>query len=114
MNREQKRKAQSALRKKGYSEKQIESYFIIKERKEQAGKYAEGDRVQLDIQKLISHPNWPRMRPEYREWVLAHKGQTLTVQYDPKRKDKPSLVCLEEDETIPKWLFFVGDLKAVN
>ncbi len=113
MNREQKRKIQSTLRKKGYSEKQIESYFMIKEHKEQAGKYAEGDRVQLDIQRLTAHPNWPRMRPEYREWVLAHEGQTFTVQYDPKRKDKPSLVCLAEDDTAPKWLFFVDDLKAI-
>lgn len=113
MNRKQKRNIQGALRKKGYSERQIASYLMLKEREEQAGKYAEGDKVQLDIQKLTGHPNWPRLRQEYREWVLAHTGQTFTVQYDPQQKERPSLVCLAEDETVPKWLFFVGDLKRI-
>ena len=43
-----------------------------------------------------------------------NKDTVFTVEYDEKYKNKPSLVCLKEDTTDPKWLFWVGDLIEVK
>lgn len=54
------------------------------------------------------------MQEGYRNVVEALKGEICTVQYEERYGDTPQLVCLEEDDTETKWLFFVGDLIVVE
>lgn len=74
------------------------------------GRFAEGDKVKLNMEEIRSSPDWERKTPTYRAWCEAHAGQELTVIYDQNHTDRPELVCLEEDGTEPRWLFSVIDL----
>ena len=76
-----------------------------------AGSLKEGDKVKLNIKAMCMHPNWSRLTNKYKEWVFANASETFTVEYDEKHLVKPTLVCLSEDQTEPKWLSYVGDLK---
>ena len=75
----------------------------------------EGTKVQINYDEIVSHPDWEKMNPKYKNFVETHKDGVYTVEYDATKKannssDKASLVCLAEDENSPKWLFFASDL----
>ena len=75
----------------------------------------EGTKVKLNWELIKRHPDWKIQRKDYKEWVEAHKDDVFTVEWDEKRKnnntsDKKFLVCLKEDETNPKWLFYSSTL----
>lgn len=70
--------------------------------------------MQLDIDRIKQHPGWDDRRPEYREFCESNVGCTFTVEYDNARESSHWLVCLAEDQTVPKWLFWSGDLKKVD
>ena len=75
----------------------------------------EGTKVKLNWELIKRHPDWKIQRKDYKEWVEAHKDEVFTVEWDENRKrndtsDKKFLVCLKEDETDPKWLFYSSTL----
>lgn len=75
----------------------------------------EGTKVKLNWELIKRHPDWKIQRKDYKEWVEAHKDEVFTVEWDENRKrndtsDKKFLVCLKEDETNPKWLFYSSTL----
>lgn len=75
----------------------------------------EGTKVKLNWELIKRHPDWKIQRKDYKEWVEAHKDEVFTVEWDENRKrndtsDKKFLVCLKEDETEPKWLFYSSTL----
>ena len=75
----------------------------------------EGTKVKLNWELIKRHPDWKIQRKDYKEWVEAHKDEVFTVEWDKNRKqndtsDKKFLVCLKEDETNPKWLFYSSTL----
>lgn len=114
MNRQQRRNLAARLSKKGYSSADIVSYIRAKEMQELAGCFQEGDRVQLNMEAITGDPNWPGKTEAYQRFCLDNAHHIFTVEFDVRHKEKPSLVCLAEDTTEPKWLFFVGDLKTVD
>lgn len=121
MNREEKRKFRSNAKKRGFTDKEVDYLF---EHKPNEPLLWEGAKVKLDTIWMRLSPDWynDRLRRDYKEWVLAHKDEVFTVIFDPKRtkervtyenqgyKDYEIMVCLEEDDNNPKWLFFAGDL----
>lgn len=63
----------------------------------------EGEKVTLDYNRIISYPDWKRMREDYRNWVTEHKNDVFTVEFDPLKKERQtvdynSFVQFVEDE----------------
>ena len=111
MNREQRRKLQNdhsvsdSVRKLAKM-KYIQSLF--------AGRFKEGDKVNLAYERMTSNPTWDKKDARFKCWCGQHKNDELTVEYDVDKKENPSLVCLSEDTSNPKWLFSTIDLSPVN
>ena len=74
----------------------------------------EGDFVKLNTKKIKSHPDYAKMRPVYKEFIESNDGVVFTVEYDKNKQDKPNLVCLKEDMSDPKFLFWDGDLLILD
>lgn len=74
----------------------------------------EGTTVKLNVKQIKSRPDYIRMRDTYKEFVESNIDNIFTVEYDEKKKDEPILVCLKEDPTEVKWLFWIGDLIIVK
>lgn len=114
MNRQQRRDLTARLRKKGLSNEDIQTVIKLKEAKDSGQTIQPGDKVQLNIEKIKEHPRWEDRRPEYKEFCESNVGRIFTVERDKSRGDNSGLVCLAEDQTVPKWLFWTGDLKKVD
>ena len=117
MNRQEKRDLVKNLRKRGATKEQAISFMERITSNTNNPRYAfEGEKVKLDVARLMSYKEWDFSFSEnYKKWVLAHKDDVFTVEYDEYRKQKNtkdlnSIVQLAEDETQPKWLFWSGDL----
>lgn len=76
--------------------------------------FYQGDKVKLDYVKIISNPDYPRLVSKYKKFVEDHKDKVFTVEYDPRHTIRPSIVCLAEDPTDPKWLWYTGYLQKVE
>lgn len=118
MNREQKRKAIKSLTAKGYTAEQAEGLLIIKAAAESKKFLKEGDIVKLNVPQMMSRPEWKtdvdQNKARFQAWVLAHRDEVLTVEYDKNHTKDPAIVCVREDETNPKWMFWEGDLDVVE
>lgn len=118
MNREQKRKAIKSLTAKGYTTKQAEAMLIMKAVAESKKFLKEGDKVKLNVPQMMSRPEWKtdvdQNKARFQAWVLAHRDEVLTVEYDKNHTKDPAIVCVREDETNPKWMFWEGDLDVVE
>lgn len=108
MNREQKRKSIKSLTAKGYTKEQAEALTMLKATQEIKKFLKEGDRVKLNIPQMKSRPEWKsevdQNKARFQAWVLAHQDVILTVEYDKKYQNNPSIVCVVEDETDPKYI----------
>lgn len=79
----------------------------------------EGQKVMLDYERITSYQDWPRMRDEYKDFIISHKDDIFTVEFDEQKKlngdsNYDSMVQLKEDTTKPKFLFWAGDLIPVT
>jgi len=113
MNREQRRSKIKELQKKGLSNNEAKE--VLERYLHPTISLYEGTKVKINYEEMTSHPDWPKLNPRLRDFVESHKDDIYTVEYDPVKKnnnapDKRSMVCLKEDETNPKWLFFASDL----
>ena len=72
----------------------------------------EGSKVKINYERIMS--NKENMSERYLEFITNHKDQIMTVKYDPKHTDNPTVFCLEEDDSEVKWLFDVSDLILVE
>lgn len=71
-----------------------------------------GDKVQLNLSAIVNRPGYDKMLPAYRRFCEESEGKIFTAEYD--KNVRQSMVCLAEDTTSPKWLFWIGDLVKVN
>ena len=102
------------MRNNGVDPKELEYLLRTKELERREESLLEGSKVKLDLKNIQDHPDYPRLIPEYREWVEGHSENIFTVEYDPKYPINPKLVCLAEDTTPAKWLFWIGDLIRIK
>lgn len=114
MNREQKRAKIKEFQKK-YGLSALEAKDVLNRYLNPKINLYEGTKVQLNYKEMESHPDWGKLNPKYKEFVENNRNTIFTVEYDPIKKknntsDKSSMVCLKEDITVPKWLFFTSDL----
>ena len=70
----------------------------------------EGTKVKINVEKLQQEKSYNQRNIRWRKFIEDNKDTIFTVEYDKNKKDNPKMVCLKEDPTEPKWLFFVGDL----
>lgn len=75
---------------------------------------APGDKVMLDVRRIMSDPDWMNFKPEYQQYVMNHAGEVFTLKKEARQQGPFSFVSFEEDETDPKWLWFTGFIKRVN
>lgn len=74
----------------------------------------EGDKVKLNIKKMKSHPSYNKYNDKFKSFLEDNKDKIFTVEYDKTKKNKPNLVCLKEDDSKYKWLFWDGDLLVLD
>ena len=112
MNREDRRKLQKKLSKKGYSSDTVN--HLAKLSSVIDHRIPEGSKVKLDVRTIMSYPDYIKMNSKYKQFVEDNIDKIFTVEYDERYKDNAIIVALEEDETDPKWLWSVLDLKVVD
>ena len=115
MNREERRAAVKKLTKKGLTK---ESAITFVKRIDSITTNPittwEGEKVTLDYNRIISYPDWKKMREDYRNWVTEHKNDIFTCEKDDSLKDDDTRVQLAEDTNEVKWLFHTSDLILVD
>lgn len=113
MNREQKRNFIKLAKKRGIGEDFARAYIAMKE---ESGSdvvsvkdmiysqraIQDGDKVQINVEKIKSTKYFDKMIPEYKEFIEQSSGVVYTAKVE-----KETFVSLEEN---PKWLFIMGDL----
>lgn len=113
-NREQRRKAEKLARKKRNINQNKKNPLIKKLMKEteehSLDEFHGGEIVELDVDNIIQNVSFDRLQPEYQEFVRNARGRKFHVL---KVKNMKKLVCLFEDPTRPRWLFWTGYLKRV-
>ncbi len=92
--------------------KDINTIHKIKAAMEGGCPFQPGDKVMLNLDSITRRPDYNKLLPAYKEFCEKNAGRIFTVEYGGRKN--PSIVCLAEDESTPKWLFWVGDLKAVE
>ena len=75
---------------------------------------APGDKVMIDLEKMSHDPEWDKYKPEYKEFVMANANRVFTLRREIKEDGPFALVSFEEDETEPKWMFYLGHIKKVS
>ena len=73
-----------------------------------------GDKVMLDWVKITEDPDWENFKPEYQKFVEENAGKIFTLSKEAKAQGPWAFVSLEEDETDPKRLFYLGYVKKVK
>ena len=112
MNREQKRQLKKQLSKVSKKTNEPKQRPTFVDRTDLS--IPEGSKVKLNIERITKRKDYSRMRETYKDFVENHKDTVFTVEYDPKHTYEPVWVCLAEDTTPIKWLFYIGDLLLLD
>lgn len=110
MNRKQKRALDSKKNRKKLK-------LLLAEMESQMGSQEDdfiqdGDLVQLDVDRIMSRKEYPKMQEEYRGFVESSRGKTFTAHpYNQKRDGFAAKIELKEE---PRWLFWSGDVILVE
>ena len=119
-NRKDARAFERVLRKSGKSEEDIKKIIAIAKRltkgldseQEVMSKayLLEGEKVMLNVNKILASPDWPTRQEAYKDFVLINKNNVFTVMYDENYRHMPRIVRLAEDDSEQRWLFSDNDL----
>lgn len=112
MNREEKRKYEQQLKARGASSNDIRKALLIREYMALRTRLHEGDKVKLDVQKIRDSPDWRKYSERYKQFVEENEDKIFTVEYDEKHSS--AVVCLKEDPSEVKWLWWEGNLVKVT
>ena len=73
-----------------------------------------GDKVMLDVKKVVSDPDFAQLKQEYKDYVFANANTVFTLRKEAKQSGPFSLVSFEEDMEEPRKWFFLGYVKKVK
>lgn len=73
-----------------------------------------GDKVMLDVKKVVSDPDFAQLKQEYKDYVFANANTVFTLRKEAKQSGPFSLVSFCEDEEEPRKWFFIGYIKKVK
>lgn len=119
MNREQRRKMEKRL-KNGVLN--IDTAIAMLERQintANAPGLPEGTQVRLNVDQITKRPNYIKLQEAYRRFVESNADTEFTVAYDEKHTSGKLVLLrynrgLADGETHPVWLFYSGDLIALD
>jgi hypothetical protein len=114
MNREQRRTFAKNLRAKGISKESVSNIAKLKQKLDSVPRIAEGEKVRLNVKSILSDPDYEKKQDRWKQFVQDNKDAIFTVEWDDRHRDNPVLVCLKEDPSPLKWLWWVGDLEVVK
>lgn len=72
--------------------------------------FKDGDKVKLDLAAIQNDPDWPKLRQDYKDFVLSNANTVFTLEFEPRYRKNHTLACLKEDHATPKRLFWIGHL----
>ena len=109
MNREQRR----AFKKKhGKTAREYAADKLNKLSQEIENHLLDGNKVRLDVDRIVSRSDYAHTTEEYKEFVESSRDKVFTVRLYRKRTDGFSAIVELAEE--PKWLFWYGDLVLVQ
>ena len=73
-----------------------------------------GDKVMLDVKKVVNDPDFAQLKQEYKDYVFANANKVFTLRQEAKQSGPFSLVSFCEDEEEPRKWFFIGYVKKVK
>ena len=73
-----------------------------------------GDKVMLDVKKVVSDPDFAQLKQEYKDYVFANANKVFTLRQEAKQSGPFSLVSFCEDEGPERKWFFTGYVKKVK
>lgn len=114
MNRTEKRKFTKELKKRNLTDDEINYIITALETKTEdlePNKFADGDKVKLNIEKIKNDPNYKTKVSEYKDFVEDNLDKVFTIKLDDRQNDDPNLVTFEEES---RWLFWHGFLTKVE
>ena len=75
---------------------------------------APGDKVMLDMEHIMADPDYPKFRQDFKNFVMANANRVFTLSKEAKTQGPFAFVSFNEDETEPKWLFYLGFVKKIK
>ena len=111
MNREQRRKYERQLRRKGVSNEDVELFFKMLASSDET--VNDGDKVRINVERIRKHPDYEKMNPKYKQFLADNEDKIFTATKTKKGFNR-SFVEFEEDSTDPRWLWCMDDLIKVE
>lgn len=74
--------------------------------------FTEGSKVKLNYDRIMESTEGKSEL--YLKFVEEHKDEVMTIEYDERHKESPTIFCLKEDTNQVKWLFDISDLILVE
>lgn len=113
LNREQRRKmakymTAKDLAKDGITLETAKKILTAQKGTNQISNIKAGDKVILNVNRLLNNKT---VSDKFRVWVEEHKDEVFTAFYE---RNNSVRVCLEEDTSIIRWLFYWEDLVKRN
>lgn len=108
MNRAQRRAADRKLRSvKGYAahKRLIEASMKLGATEDML---EDGEQVRLDVDRIMSRPEWERLNADYRAFVQEHRDTVFTVKI--RRRSVGGYPVIVDLEGYDTWSFWSGDL----
>lgn len=75
---------------------------------------APGDKVTLDVKKVVEDTDFGELDQKYKDWVYANANRVFTLRSEIRRDGPFDLVSFEEDEEEPRKWFYLGYVKKVK
>ena len=73
-----------------------------------------GDKVMLDVKKVVSDPDFAQLKQEYKDYVFANVNKVFTLRQEMKQSGPFSLISFYEDNEEPRKWFFIGYVRKVK
>ena len=86
----------------------VERFFKLATKTYHFDTYPEGTKVKLNYDRIME--NKDDKAEAFLKFVEDHKNDVMTIKYDERHQDDPTVFCLEEDDNETKWLFDISDL----
>ena len=108
-NRQQKRNFVKYMSKRGKTREEALAMLVNMTNTTTIKYLAEGTKVKIKYEQVLSHFS-DGGNPIFTDWLEKNKDNVFTIEYDERHTQNPQLVCLAEDESNPKNLFWDLDL----
>ena len=114
MNRKERRQWEKVYRHNGYTDEQAKARAKAFSLELEKKRLHEADIVRINVMRIASAFASHKVSEKFRQFAMDNANKEFTVEYDPHHLIDPCEVCLKEDPSDPKWLFWEGYLEVVK